>query len=94
MESSAKSGQEPDGIDAAIASSSVQEPAENAIVNAYASTTPRRFSGSPIQGLLPAASPDQPQLRRANTYHSSGGDDHKGGVAAVSHHSMAIRSAT
>ncbi|KAM0912021.1 hypothetical protein ACQ4PT_013081 [Festuca glaucescens] len=93
MVGTAKSGQEPDGIDAAMASSSVQEPAENAIVNAFASSTPRRFSGSPIQALLPAASPDQPQLRRANTYHSSGGDDYKGG-AAVAHHSMAIRSAT
>ncbi|XP_047055686.1 probable serine/threonine-protein kinase At1g54610 [Lolium rigidum] len=92
MEGTAKSGQELDGIVASIASSRVQESAENAIVNAFASTTPRRFSGSPIQGLLPGASPDQPQLRRANTYHSTG-DDHKGGVA-LAHHSMAIRSAT
>ncbi|KAM0899812.1 hypothetical protein ACQ4PT_021048 [Festuca glaucescens] len=87
MVGTAKSAQEPDSIVAAIASSSVQEPSENAIVNAFASTTPRRFSGSPIQGLLPNASPDQPQLRRANTYHMSG-------AAAVTHHGMAIRSAT
>ncbi|CAM0909528.1 unnamed protein product [Alopecurus aequalis] len=87
------SGQEQDGVAAAtIASSIVQEPPENA----FASTTPRRFSGSPIQALLmlpDAASPDEPQLRRANTYHSSGGDDLKGG-ATIAHHGMAIRSAT
>ena len=86
-----KLGQEP----ATIASSSVQEPAENAIVNAFSSTTSRRFSGSPIQGMLPdAVSPDQPQLRRANTYHSSGADDHKSGGGAVAHRGVAIRSAT
>uniref|UniRef100_A0ACD6AF18 Uncharacterized protein n=1 Tax=Avena sativa TaxID=4498 RepID=A0ACD6AF18_AVESA len=91
----AKPGQEPDGIAAIASSSSVQGQAENAIVNAFASTTPRRFSGSPIQALLTAASPDQPQLRRANTYHSTTTDDHNGGGGrAVAHRGVAIRSAT
>jgi len=38
----------------AVASSSVQGPAENAIVKASTSTASRRFSVSPIRSFLPA----------------------------------------
>uniref|UniRef100_A0A453SU19 Uncharacterized protein n=1 Tax=Aegilops tauschii subsp. strangulata TaxID=200361 RepID=A0A453SU19_AEGTS len=62
--------------------------AESAIVKASTSTTSQRFSVSPMRSFLPA---DEPQLRRANTYHATG-DEHTGG--AIAHHGVAIRSAT
>ena len=62
--------------------------AESAIVKASTSTTSQRFAVSPMRSFLPA---DEPQLRRANTYHATG-DEHTGG--AIAHHGVAIRSAT
>ncbi|KAM3193380.1 hypothetical protein ACQJBY_070162 [Aegilops geniculata] len=62
--------------------------AESAIVRASTSTTSQRFAVSPMRSFLPA---DEPQLRRANTYHATG-DEHKGG--AIAHRGVAIRSAT
>lgn len=77
------------GADAgAMTSSSVHGLAESAIVKASTSTTSQRFSVSPIRSFLPA---DEPQMRRANTYHATG-DEHKGG--AIAHRGVAIRSAT